>query len=584
MASNRIKGITIEIDGNTTPLTKALSDVNKSLKSTQDELKDVNKLLKLDPGNTELLAQKQKLLADQSNGLKTKMDQLKDALSKVDKAADPDAYARLQRELAETAAAFDKAEKEAKEFHPALEKVKDMASGVKDVAGKVGSGLATVGKGLGIAAAAATTAATGLAAFASKTAESLDVIDKQSQKIGLTSDAYQELNYVMGLSGADISSMEAGMKTLTTQMTSAADGTAASSEAFKTLGVAVTNTDGSLRSQEDVMWDTLNALQGVENQTEKAALANKLFGKAGTELIPLLNSEQGSIADLRNEANELGIVMSEDMVKSGAELSDQIEKTQASFTALTTELGAALMPVAMELAGFIQSMMPTIQGLIKEITPVIQTLFQQLLPPIMNLISTLLPSIMTLVKALMPILTPVLQILTPFINLISKIVGVLTNALMPIINIVTKALQGVSNAVQTVVGWFKKMDFKWPKIPMPHFAITPKGWKIGDLLKGSFPKLSIDWYAKAMDDGMILDSPTIFGAQNGRLLAGGEAGPEVVVGASSLMQMIRKATGGAGGVNVSVVVNGNVENYDELAETIGQKLQQQMAREARVWA
>lgn len=584
MASNRIKGITIEIDGNTTPLTKALSDVNKSLKSTQDELKDVNKLLKLDPGNTELLAQKQKLLADQSNGLKTKMDQLKDALSKVDKAADPDAYNRLQRELIETSEAFKNAEKDAKSFSPALEKVKDVAGGVKDVAGKVGSGLATVGKGLGIAAAAATTAATGLAAFASKTANSLDAIDKQSQKIGLTTDAYQELNYVMGLSGADISSMEAGMKTLTTQMTSAADGTAASAEAFKELGVSVTNTDGSLRSQEEVMWDTLNALQGVENQTEKAALANKLFGKAGTELIPLLNSEQGSIADLRNEANELGIVMSEDMVKSGAELSDQIEKTQASFGALTTELGAALMPVAMELAGFIQSMMPTIQGLIQQITPVIQTLFQQLLPPIMNLISTLLPSIMKLVTALMPILTPVLEILTPFINLISKIVTVLTNALMPIINIVTKALEGVSKAVQTVVGWFSKMDFKWPKIPMPHFAITPKGWKIGDLLKGSFPKLSIDWYAKAMDDGMILDSPTIFGAQNGRLLAGGEAGPEVVVGASSLMQMIRKATGGSGGVNVSVVVNGNVENYDELAETIGQKLQQQMAREARVWA
>lgn len=584
MASNRIKGITIEIDGNTTPLTKALSDVNKSLKSTQDELKDVNKLLKLDPGNTELLARKQKLLADQSNGLKSKMDQLKDALSKVDKAADPDAYARLQRELVETAAAFDKAEKEAKEFHPALEKVKDIAGGVKDVAGKVGSGLATVGKGLGIAAAAATTAATGLAAFAKETADSLDVIDKQSQKIGLSTDAYQELNYVMGMSGADINSMESGMKTLTKQIVSAADGTKSSTDAFKKLGVAVTNTDGSLRSQEDIMWDTLNALQSVENQTEKASLATQLFGKAGTDLIPLLNSEQGSIESLRKEASDLGLVMSEDMVKSGADLSDQISKTQLSFQALGTQLGGALMPIAMDLAGFIQSMMPTIQGLIQQITPVIKTLFQQLLPPIMNLISTLLPSIMTLVKALLPVLNPILQILTPIINLISKVVSALSTALMPIINLVTKALQGISNAIQTVVGWFKKMDFKWPKIPMPHFSITPRGWKIGDLLKGSFPKLGISWYAKAMDDGMILDSPTIFGSQNGRLLAGGEAGPEVVVGASSLMQMIRKATGGSGGVNVSVVVNGNVENYDELAETIGQKLQQQMARQGRAFA
>ena len=87
-----------------------------------------------------------------------------------------------------------------------------------------------------------------------------------------------------------------------------------------------------------------------------------------------------------------------------------------------------------------------------------------------------------------------------------------------------------------------------------------------------------------MDNGVVLQSPTIFGMQNGQLLAGGEAGPEVVVGAQSLMGMIKSATAGAGGVSVNVVVNGNVDDYDELAETIGQKLQQQMARENRAFA
>lgn len=83
---------------------------------------------------------------------------------------------------------------------------------------------------------------------------------------------------------------------------------------------------------------------------------------------------------------------------------------------------------------------------------------------------------------------------------------------------------------------------------------------------------------------MLLTSPTIFGMQNGKLLAGGEAGPEVVVGAQSLMGMIKNATAGSGGISVSVVVNGNVDDYDALAETIGQKLQQQMAREGRAFA
>ena len=64
MASNRIKGITIEIDGNVTKLQKALDSTNKDLKTTQSNLRDVNKLLKLDPGNVDLLRQKQKLLND----------------------------------------------------------------------------------------------------------------------------------------------------------------------------------------------------------------------------------------------------------------------------------------------------------------------------------------------------------------------------------------------------------------------------------------------------------------------------------------------------------------------------------------
>jgi hypothetical protein len=73
-------------------------------------------------------------------------------------------------------------------------------------------------------------------------------------------------------------------------------------------------------------------------------------------------------------------------------------------------------------------------------------------------------------------------------------------------------------------------------------------------------------------------------AADGTLRGFGDAGPEVVVGARSLMSMIRQATSSSGGVNVSVTINGNVDNYDELAETIGQKLQQQIARQGRAFA
>ena len=79
MAANRIKGITVEIGGDTTKLQTALQGVNKEIKSTQSQLKDVEKLLKLDPGNTELLAQKEKLLSDAVKETKEKLEALKTA-------------------------------------------------------------------------------------------------------------------------------------------------------------------------------------------------------------------------------------------------------------------------------------------------------------------------------------------------------------------------------------------------------------------------------------------------------------------------------------------------------------------------
>ena len=87
MAGGRIKGITIEIDGSTTGLNKALKETESSLSSTQRSLKDVNRLLKVDPTSTELLSQKQKLLAQAVGDTKTKLDSLKQASEQAAKTA-----------------------------------------------------------------------------------------------------------------------------------------------------------------------------------------------------------------------------------------------------------------------------------------------------------------------------------------------------------------------------------------------------------------------------------------------------------------------------------------------------------------
>ena len=100
----------------------------------------------------------------------------------------------------------------------------------------------------------------------------------------------------------------------------------------------------------------------------------------------------------------------------------------------------------------------------------------------------------------------------------------------------------VKSAIDKIKGFFN-FKISWPHIPMPHFSISPSGWKIGNLLKGEIPKLGIEWYAKAMQNPMIMTKPTVFGydAGSGKFLAGGEAGSEVLSGTSTLMRMIQAA-------------------------------------------
>lgn len=116
-----------------------------------------------------------------------------------------------------------------------------------------------------------------------------------------------------------------------------------------------------------------------------------------------------------------------------------------------------------------------------------------------------------------------------------------------------RVFNGIKDFVGGVVDWLKGIfNFKWelPKVKLPHFSIKGEF----SLNPPSVPTLGIDWYRKAMNDGMILTSPTIFGAAGGRFLGGGEAGPEAVVGVDSLRQMVAEAAAGASGGGGDIVI------------------------------
>lgn len=130
------------------------------------------------------------------------------------------------------------------------------------------------------------------------------------------------------------------------------------------------------------------------------------------------------------------------------------------------------------------------------------------------------------------------------VNPINDALGSVKSIFNSIKNAISDRINGAKDAVSSAIGKIKNLfNFKisWPHIPLPHFSVSGSANPL-DWLKGQIPRIGISWYAKAMDKGMILNSPTIFGmAQNGQLLGGGEAGAEAVIGVNSLQRLIENA-------------------------------------------
>ena len=158
-------------------------------------------------------------------------------------------------------------------------------------------------------------------------------------------------------------------------------------------------------------------------------------------------------------------------------------------------------------------------------------------------------------------------------NIFSSIKSSISNAM-------SNAKNAVSNAISAIKS---KFNFSWslPKLKLPHISISGKF----SINPPSVPHFSISWYKKAMEDGMILNAPTIFGMKGNQLLAGGEAGSETVVGTQSLMEMIRNAVasmaGGTtinyGGVNINVYAKEN-QDIRALADEIEYRINNNVMR------
>lgn len=297
MAAGRIKGITVEIGGDTTKLQTALKGVNSEIKNTQAQLKDVEKLLKLDPGNTELLAQKQKLLSDAVSETKDKLTTLKTAAEQANTALangdiSQEQYDALQREIIETKQDLKKLEEQAKQSDAALQKIAANGEKLKTVGDNISSAgqkmLPVTAAVTGLGTAAVTTAANfessmsqvqatmGLTKDSMSTVDgqsvnTMDTLSKLAKKMGSETafsarECADALNY-LALAGYDTQQM---CDTLPTVLNLAAAG------------------DIDLASASDMVTDAMSALgMGVNESTKMVDQMAKTASSTNTSVAQL---------------------------------------------------------------------------------------------------------------------------------------------------------------------------------------------------------------------------------------------------------------------------------------------------------
>ena len=563
MASGRIRGLTIEIGGDTTKLTDSLKGIDKELSSTQRELRDINKLLKLDPKNTELLKQKQEQLGKAVKLSKERIKQLEEAQKQMGERTEENAkqYDALERELID-------AKNKTKQYEDELKKTAGEANGlsqalqnVSDKAGTVSEktkGLSTLAGGLGIA----------MIGNAYASAQAADELNTLSRNLGISVEELQKMQYASDLVDVSVDQMAGSMSKLTKQMGSNA-------EIFETLGINIYNADGSMRDATEVWYESLEALSQVENETLRDQLAMQLFGKSAMELSGIIDDGGAGLKAYGQEAEDLGLILSQEDVDAANKFNDAIDKLKATAGASFLEMGATLaeeltpalekiVEIASELFSWFANLDGSTQAFILTVLGLVAAI-----SPIAGIISTITGMAAALNVAMLPMIGTIGGIVVGVGALVAVGVALyknwdtikqkagelwktLTDKFEAIRSSISEKIEAakekVHDAIEAIKGFFT-FDFKWPKLKMPHLKVSGSANPLDWITQG-VPKFSVDWYAKAMRNGMILNSPTIFGMQNGRLLGGGEAGSEVVVGTNSLMNMIRQASGESVTINV----------------------------------
>ena len=612
MAGN-IKGITIEFQGDTTKLDKALRQIKNSTKDIDSELKQVNKALKFNPTSVELWRQKQDLLRQKIKETENNLKELKNIQAQMDaKGVDKnsEAYRRVQREITE-------AESKLKTFNTELRKIgqvnlRAMSEQFKDMGNKL-TAAGQAMRGISTAAAAVTAA---IGALTVKSGKWADDMNTMSKVYSIGTKDLQKYSAAAELVDVDVETIAKSHTKLEKTMLSASKGTGASAEAFEKLGIDVTNADGSLRKGDDVWQETIAALGEMTNETERDALAMQLMGKSAAELNPLIEDGGETYKQLSETMSKYGLdFIDQETLDQANAFNDSLDTIKAvgmvAFQQLGTQLAAYLAPalervvdVVGRLAAWFSNLSPRTQAIIAAIAAFVAVLAPLLIG--LGKVSFAISSIISLVGTVGPMIAGLAgpigiaiavigalvaagvllyknwdtikkkasvlktSVIKTFNQIKSKVTSIWNGIKTAIIKPINAAVTSVKNGINKLKKIVNGAKLKLPKIKLPHFSISGKF----SLNPPSIPKVSVKWYKT----GGIFDSPTIAGI--------GEAGPEAVVPLDTLWKKLDKIANASASNSGAIVVNvygSPGMDVNELALAVERRLARMQKQREMAW-
>lgn len=325
-------------------------------------------------------------------------------------------------------------------------KINESGKSAASVSSKMGTAFKTAGRVIGGVVTGIAAVTTAIAALAVKTVDYMGDIDDNAQRVGMSTEAYQKWAYAMQLAGGDANTLQIVMRELTTFTNELSAGQGDALLTLQKLGIGYE--DFMALPVDQQLQVIIEGLQGMEDQTDKTALAQELFGnRAYQQLMPILNQEKGYVDDLFESMEDLGLVIGDDVVKAGAALGDKLDQLKLTFQTVGASIMSDLFPqielvvegltgmaTGAEDAGdkFVEGIVGIVDKLVSALPNLIEiagNLLVEVLGGIISALPSMVPNIIEVIEAL---LFKVVEVLPTLTQSIADIAVALVDALLKV--------------------------------------------------------------------------------------------------------------------------------------------------------